>query len=189
MVRGATLGFATIVVLIAAAVCSAQWETTREQPIVDGQSLAGIRLGETFENATQTLGLAPADISQEQLTSRTEHVYQLKASNDEWILTITATMTIGGAGIEAIHMTVLRRTPTITPYIGRTKKGYRPGESSERLRTLYGPPDAIFRNPATTYRDSGLVVSPEIEADYFASQIAIVRPGLSSAEVRRLVLP
>ena len=195
---GVSIGVtAAAVLLTVAAVAGAQtaWDTVRRRPIVDGESLAGVRLGASIEDATRALGSAPAKISQEQLNSITEYLYDLKGPNDDWALVITPTLTIGSTRVEAIHMTVLRRTREIVPYLGRTKRGYRPGESTTRLRALYGAPDEILQRPATTpvwwwYREAGLIVSPEIKGDdYFASQIAVIPPGLSAAEVRRLVLP
>src|SRR5207237_10407001 len=108
-----------------------------------------------------------------------------KGQRDCWALMRSHTLSIGSTRLKAIHMTVLRRTREIVPYLGHTKRGYRPGESTTSLRALYGAPDEILQRPATTpvwwwYREAGLIVSPEIKGDdYFASQIAVIPPGLS----------
>jgi len=194
------LGVGVILVALLLTVAGAEeaqtaWHTVRHRPIVDGESLAGVRLGETVDDATRALGVAPADIGHENLKSRAEYLYALRGPNDDWALMITAMLTIGSPQVEAIHMTVLRRNERVLPYVGLTKRGYRSGESTTRLRTLYGTPDEIFQRLASTpvwwwYRDAGLIVSPEVQGDqYLASQIAVVRPRLTASEVRRLVVP
>src|SRR5207237_9407332 len=130
-----------------AAVAGAQtaWDTVRRRPIFDGESLAGVRLGASIEDATRALGSAPAKISQEQLNSITEYLYDLKGPNDDWALVITPTLTIGSTRVEAIHMTVLRRTREIVPYLGHTKRGYRPGESTRGLGDVEGVADELVQ--------------------------------------------
>ena len=170
-----------------------QWEAARRLPILDGEGLLGIRLGDALPVIVHKLG-PPGRSDPDNLRSTMEHTWQYVGPNEDWQLGLSVRYTIGQTGADAIHMLALRRNSTMPfPYLGRTRRGYAVGEGVERLHALYGAPDRTFTLPATAprwswYRAAGLVVSVPVQGNYQATQIAVLRPNISADEAYRLLL-
>ncbi|HEV8641982.1 MAG TPA: hypothetical protein VGV13_12855 [Methylomirabilota bacterium] len=166
-----------------------------QQPIIEGQAAAGIRLGDSESAAINRLGALPFKTDQSLDGSRRDLIYVIAPPSREWGVLMRLTFTLRQAGVEMIHLTVVRQAGVALPYTGRTSKGYQPGEPKDRLRILYGPPDEVITIPPGTaefwwYKGVGLVVSPgeQTIGDERQARLIVVKPHLSLAEVRELVL-
>lgn len=144
--------------------------------------------------ALASLGALPFKTDQSLDGSRRDLIYVIAPPSREWGILIRLTFTLRQAGLEMIHLTVARRETVASPYLGRTSRGYRPGDPKERLRSLYGSPDEVMTPSGGPefwwYKAAGLVVLPgeETIGDERQAKLMVVRPNLSSAEVRELAL-
>lgn len=167
----------------------------RRQSISEGRGLGGIRLGDTEEEIMKKLGGPPLRIGQSPDGARRDLIYAAVGPEREWGIVLQITLTLRQGGAEAIWLTVGRRPPASHQYLGRTARGYLPGEPKERILAIYGNPDETITGPPGTdeiwwYRAEGLLVVPgekQIRGEN-QSKLAVVRPNLSLEELRRHVL-
>lgn len=173
---------------------TAALDLARRQPIVDGQGLAGIRLGDTEEAVMAKLGGLPWKTTTSSDGWRRSHLYVAMSSADEG-MTIEVTFTLEEARAEAITLRSGRQPNRQYSYEGRTTRGYRLGEPKDRLRAVYGMPDEVIPSFAGSdelwwYRGAGLVAFPgekTIQGTH-ETRLTVVRPNLTSEQMRRLVL-
>jgi hypothetical protein len=169
-------------------------EEARRQPIVEGESAAGIRLGDSEDAVVAALGGIPLPAERLAGGARTDLVYELGESSGDWDITIRLTFTSAEMGVEAIQMIVTRRPSAAPPYLGRTTRGYQPGQPIEVARALYGSPDGmILASPGSAalwwYREAGIVFLPGeiVGDDRHETRFIVLNPYLSPDDLVRLV--
>lgn len=169
-------------------------EQARSQPIVEGESAAGIHLGDHEDAVVAALGGPPLRTEWLAGGARKDLVYELAESSGDWDLTIRVTFTSDDMGVEAIHLIMTRRPSVSPPYLGRTMRGYQPGQPIELARALYGLPDTtILAFPGSAalwwYREAGVVFLPgeTVGTDRSETRFVVLNPFLSPDDLARLV--
>lgn len=169
-------------------------EWARTQPIVEGESAAGIRLGDSEDAVVTALGGAPLRSEWLAGGARRDLVYEFGESSGDWDVTIRVTFTSAEMGVEAIHVIIARRPSVASPYLGQTARGYRPSQPSDWARALYGAPDAmIATSPDSTalwwYRQAGIVFLPgeKVGGERNETRFIVLNPYLSPDDLVRLI--
>lgn len=169
-------------------------EQARSQPIVEGESAAGIRLGDSEDAVVAALGGIPLRSELLAGGARKDLVYELGEPSGEWDITIRVTFTSAEMGVEAITFIIARRPPAAPPYLGRTTRGYQPGQPIELARALYGSPDRVILAPPGSaalwwYREAGIVFLPgeTVGSDRNETRFIVLNPYLSPDALVRLV--
>lgn len=172
----------------------ASLDRARRQPIVEGESAAGIRLGDSEDAVVAALGGVPLRSERLAGGARTDLVYELGESSGDWDITIRLTFTSAEMGVEAIQLIVTRRPSVASPYLGRTTRGYQPGQPIELARALYGSPDStILASPGSAalwwYREAGIVLLPgeTVGNDRNETRFIVLNPYVSPDDLVRLV--
>jgi len=187
---------AWLVLLFASGVGVAQpgLEQARSQPIVEGASAAGIRLGDREDAVVAALDGPPLRTEWSAGGARKDLVYELAEPSGDWGLTIRVTFTFHDLGVEAIHLIMTRRPSVTPPYLGRTTRGYRPGQPADLARALYGLPDStILASPGPDalwwYREAGVVFLPgeTVGDERRETRFVVLNPFLSPDDLVRLV--
>ena len=198
MMRGRFVAF-LVPLILGADVCVAQTLTpaldfARRQPIVEGQGLGGIQIGDTEEEIRKKMG-SPLRVHQSPDGLKRDLRYAAVGPGQEWGIIFDITLTLARGGAEAILLIVVRRPPTPYEYLGHTTRGYRPGEPPARALALYGKPDEILAGPPGSdelwwYRSLGLLIVPGERSIMGQSQakLAVIRRNLTPAELRGIVL-
>lgn len=163
------------------------------QPIRDGEGAAGVMLGEPEAAVMRVLGRGPDRREDHPEAELRLDLWEVAPADREWIAVLALAYLLGGAGVAAVRGAAMRRSAGPAPYGGRTQRGYGLFDGAARLRQLYGQPDADFTfGPGAPvylwYRRAGLVVLPEIQADYRVAQFVVLPSDLTTIEARRLVL-
>ncbi|MBI4635316.1 MAG: hypothetical protein HY727_03110 [Candidatus Rokubacteria bacterium] len=177
-----------------AGVAQPSLERARRQPIVEGESAAGIRLGDSEDAVVAALGGPP--LRSERLIggTREDLVYELGEPSGDWDITIRVTFTTAEMGAEAIQLIITRRPSAAPPYLGRTTRGYQPGQPIESARALYGSPDSVILASSRSaalwwYREAGIVFLPgeTVGHDRNETRFIVLHPFLSPDDLGRLV--
>jgi hypothetical protein len=108
------------------------------EPILDGEGVAGLKLGDSYDVMVHKLGAPGRTWHATSQGSVVEHAYAWDGPGQAWQIGLSVKFTIGSLGIDVIEVSALRRGTTGFPYLGRTRLGYAAGESEGRLRSLYG---------------------------------------------------
>ncbi len=170
-------------------------EQALSRPIVEGESAAGIRLGDSEDTVVAALGGPPLRSERLNGGARNDLVYEFGEPSGDWDVTIRVTFTSAEMGVEAIQLIVTRRPSVASPYLGRTTRGYQPGQPSELARALYGSPDSmILASPGSValwwYREAGIVFLPgeTVGTDRKHTRFIVLDPYLSPDDLARLVV-
>ena len=191
----ATLG-GTLLLLLAFDVGFTQPSLERAlgQPLVEGESAAGIRLGDSEDAVVAAFGGASRPAEWLAGGHRKDLVYQLGEPSGDWDVTIRVTFTSAEMGVEAIQLIIGRRPSVASPYLGRTARGYQPGQPSEVARALYGSPDSmIVASPESValwwYREGGILFLPgeTVGGNRNETRFIVLNPYLSPDDLARLV--
>lgn len=177
-----------------AGVAQPSLEQARSQPIVEGESAAGIRLGDSEDAVVAALGGPPLRSERLNGGTREDLVYEFGEPSGDWDITIRVTFTTAEMGVEAIQLLITRRPSVASPYLGRTTSGYQPGQPIELARALYGSPDSmILASPGSAplwwYREAGIVFLPgeTVGNDRNETRFIVLNPYLSPDDLVRLV--
>lgn len=169
-------------------------ERARSRPIVEGESAAGIRLGDSEDAVVAALGGPPLRTERLNGGTRTDLVYELGEPSGDWDVTIRVTFTSDDMGVEALQLNIGRRPSVASPYLGRTTRGYQPGQPVELARALYGSPDSvILPSPGSAalwwYREVGIVLLPgeTVGNGRNETRFLVLNPYLSPDDLVRLV--
>lgn len=169
-------------------------EQARSQPIVEGESAAGIRLGDSEDAVVAALGGPPLLTEWRNGDARKDLVYELREPSGDWDVTVRVTFTSDDMGVEAIQLIIRHRPSVGSPYLGRTTRGYQPGQPIESARALYGSPDSmILASPGSAplwwYREAGIVFLPgeTVGNDRNETRFIVLHPFLSPDDLGRLV--
>lgn len=172
----------------------ASLEHARSQPIVEGESAAGIRLGDSEDAVIAALGGPPLRTERLNGGTRKDLVYEFSEPSGDWDVTIRLTFTSDEMGVEAIQLIIARRPSVGSPYLGRTTRGYQPGQPMELARALYGSPDStILASPGSAalwwYREAGIVLLPgeTVGNDRNETRFIVLNPYVSPDDLVRLV--
>jgi hypothetical protein len=175
-------------------VAQAPLEQARSQPIIEGESAAGIHLGDNEDAVVAALGGPPLRTESLAGGARKDFVYELAEPSGDWDVTIRVTFTSHDMGVEAIHLIMARRPSVAPPYLGRTTRGYQPGQPVDLARALYGLPDSmILASPGSValwwYREAGVVFLPgeTVGTDRNETRFVVLNPFLSPDDLVRLV--
>ncbi|MGH9252104.1 MAG: hypothetical protein ACRD0W_21685 [Acidimicrobiales bacterium] len=117
-------------------------DRARNEPIVDGKAAGGVQLGELQQAVIKRFGGLPAKIESFEAGARQDFLYVGADPAGQWALVLG--IVFRQERVHAISIVVSRRPPEPFPYGGATSRGYRIGEPVERLRALYGSPDAVM---------------------------------------------
>jgi len=147
---------------VAAQTLSPALDRVRNEPIVDGKAAGGVQLGELRQAVIKRFGGLPTKTEEFEAGAREDFLYVGADPRGQWGLVLG--IVFRRERVRAIWIVASRRPPEPFPYGGATSRGYRIGEPVERLRALYGPPDAVMPDLGLQifwwYRAAGLVVAP-----------------------------
>jgi hypothetical protein len=140
-------------------------DRARQQPILEGDSAAGIRLGDGEDAVATTLGGPPQRTESVGPGSRRVLVYVSADPSNEWSVTIRVLLGGDQPKVQAVGLFISRRDTATNPYSGRTGKGYEPGQPADWAQAVYGFPDRIITGAGDLpdlwwYREAGLVIAP-----------------------------
>src|SRR5262249_25891724 len=168
-------------------------DLARQQPIVEGEEAAGIRLGDREDAVITTLGGQP---DRTELVNGGQHllVYVSADAASGWSVTIRVLMAGDDPQVQAVGLLIIRRDAT-SPDGGRTNRGYRPGDCAEWVRALYGTPDSVVTESSERpelwwYREAGIIIAPAWRAggQGYETRIAVINPHLMLLDVSSVVL-
>lgn len=169
-------------------------QQARNQPIVEGESAAGIRLGDSEDGVVTAFGGPPLRTERRNGGIGADLVYEFGDPSGDWDITIRVTLTSEETGVEAIQLIIARRPTAAPPYVGRTTRGYQPGQPMELARALYGSPDSMVlasrgSAPLWWYREAGIVFLPgeTVGNDRHETRFIVLNPYLSPGDLARLV--
>ncbi len=131
-------------------------------PIIDGQSLAGVGIGDSEEEIIRKLGTT--DKAGKYLRDGLEVTFMAYVASNR---KVAIGLLLPERRVKAVWMTLVLRSPA-PPSIGRTKKGVGLGDPVHVIQARYGPPtegpDPLFK-VCPWYRNEGLMFCPVEEQD------------------------
>lgn len=178
-----------IPLVVRAQTAKQELDRVRREPIIDGRAAGGVQLGDTMVVVTKKLGGLPEKVEEFEEGRRRDFLYVWTDGQAQWALGVVFREDV----VTAIWIVASRRPPQPYPYQGRTNRGYQIGDPTERLRALYGAPDAVIADLGLQtfwwYRAAGLLISPgeRIVRGDAESSLIVLDPRATVQDVRRLL--
>jgi hypothetical protein len=169
-------------------------DQARQQPILEGDGAAGIRLGDSEDAVATALDSPPQRTESVGPGSRRVLVYVSADPSNDWSVTIRVLLGGDAPQVQAIGVLISRRETAANPYSGRTGKGYEPGQPADWAQAVYGFPDRIITGAGDLpdlwwYREAGLVIAPGWRAngDQYETWVAVMDPPRMLTDIAEAV--
>jgi hypothetical protein len=169
-------------------------DQARQQPILEGDGAAGIRLGDSEDAVVTTLGGPPQRTENIGPGSRRVLIYVSADPASDW--SVTFRVLVGGdePKVQAVGLLISRRETAANPYSGRTGKGYELGKAADVVEAIYGSPDGIITGAPDLpdlwwYREAGLVIAPgwRVNGDQYETWVAVMDPPRMLSDIAEAV--
>lgn len=154
-------------------------------PIVEGKSVGGITIGQTFDEVVAAMGRKPDMMEQPPGSSQKMLIYQLTPMTQDQITSLIITVSKGKVfSVEVSDQVTPGRSYT---YKGKSSKGFLLGDNLARITGLYGKPSMILGAHAYWYRELGIAFfCIGTEAEKVPNSVVILAPGSDLPEYLKI---
>lgn len=153
-------------------------------PIEEGKAIGGVSIGQTDAQVSAALGRKPDFVEQIPYSNEKMLIYQLAPMTAEESTSLILTMRNG----KVVCMELSDQVSAGKPhrYNGKSSKGFRFGDSLERVNAIYGKPSSTPGPGRYWYRSEGIAffcIGPE--SGTVPNSVIILAPGSDLPEYLR----
>lgn len=153
-------------------------------PIVDGRGIGGVSIGQTDAQVSAALGRKPDFVEQIPHSPEKMLIYQLAPMTAEESTSLILTMRNGK--VACMELSDQAGAGKFHRYKGTSSKGFRFGDSLERINSIYGKPSSTPEPGRYWYRNEGIAffcIGPE--SGTIPNSVIILAPGSDLPEYLR----